>query len=321
MLFEIVARDGRHAGQGFGIAGQTLRPDQYRLSRRIAEIERQGIGRRVEIALGAHHQGTAADQILVVLGQQYLRPRAKLHLTREAPAPAFRQRQQVAIGAQPQAGRDPVLIGVDRPPLHPDRHRLTLELRDVDIARCQGATRPALVHQPVAQQGIERPDLHLAQAVGVVLVLIDRKVAPGDAVAAIDIAAIVAQRAGCARRCDGPVIIAQRARAAFGLEHGVERAIGGDRASLGGADLGQCLDDLRGRTRGGAQHFVQGQWRRTGRRGRRRVGPDTLGRGRRGQDGGDDQCGKKERPDHFGLPALAAIFLSSSLPAFLSVAV
>ncbi|MEJ5094161.1 MULTISPECIES: hypothetical protein [Sphingomonas] len=55
---EIRTGDGGHAGQGVRIAGQALRPDPYRLSCLVPQVERQGVGRSLELALRPHHPRT-----------------------------------------------------------------------------------------------------------------------------------------------------------------------------------------------------------------------------------------------------------------------
>ncbi len=195
---------------------------------------------------------------------------------------------QIAIGAQAQPRRDPVLIGLDRAALHADGGGLRLEPGDVDTARRDRSLRAPLVDQPVAQQRIERADLQLAQIVGEGLVLVDREIAAADAVAAIGIAAIASERPIDLAVHDRAAIIAGDAAAPLDIEDGVERALGLQRRALRLPDAGKRLDDLRRGSRGAAQQLVHCQ--RTGLCVRRRRLRRNILRLRRHRTGGGDDC-------------------------------
>ena len=222
-------------------------------------------GRR-QFLIGTHQQGFAAHDVLAVLGRENLRPGTERDHALDRRLTGGRQRQQVAIDAHAHPGRHPLLIGIDRASLHPDRDHLAVETRQRDVRIRQRQPPAPLVDQAIAHQREDRADLHLAELVGVRLVLVDGEIAARHAISAIEGAAVGRERTRGPRLDHGAVVEAERPRLRLALEQQVERAL---RRKPPPVRLPLARDRLqdRGRMpRGGAQHLVQRE--RLGRRGR-----------------------------------------------------
>jgi hypothetical protein len=131
--------------------------------------------------------------------------------------------------------------------------------RDFRIGLVQRET--SLVDEAIPQQREDHADPQFAEPVRVLLVLVDREFAIGEAVPRVHLAAVRTQRAGDGRAQRIAVVVAAEAGSGVAPEDHVERAIGGEPPALGGLQLRGCLEHLRRVLARGREHDAEREGR------------------------------------------------------------
>ena len=215
---------------------------------------------------GLHDQRLPPKDILFVLCEQNRRPRTFSNLTTKCCLPVLRQREKVTINAQPEPGYQPVIVGLDSAGLHADRHHQSVSIGDRHIGFRLHLTKPPVVDQPIAHQRQHRSGSYLAETVRVALILIYREFAARNAIAAIGIAAKIAERFGNLGIKITAIIEARETGFRRGAEHRVESGLSTEQAAFGTTQSGQRFQHLRRMKPGRRQHFGKRQRRRAARR-------------------------------------------------------